>query len=517
MGARELFVLGTASQVPTRHRNHNGYFLRWDREGILFDPGEGAQRQLVLAGLSASSITRICITHFHGDHCLGLPGIIQRFSLENVPLVKIHYPASGQQYFERLRRASIFAGLEKLEARPIEGPGILDEDDSFILEAMPLDHEVECYGYRVRERDQLRVRQDRLNDAGLQGPIVGELLRSGRVEFKGRTVLRHEVAEVKPGQSFAFVMDTRPCEGADALALGADLLVCESTFLSSESDVAQESGHMTALDAATLARDSGTRLLVLGHFSQRYENAEDFVAEARTLHSDVVAAEEPDPSSLQSSRHRIPLPDRREIRFHGQFEAHITVDTADPQAFCRACDDLGVKSILIELAEGAEPNQPMTESRHEGDLNVVRAEVDGLAQRFEEAGFAVRRRKIEASYTARGVPEKDEETRGLPPSCYFEYHVSIRLKNAKELSDLLQRASRHGAHVSRNAKKRDETGVEERFVTLRVHRVGRATAEHRYIELLNDMKNASLEVLEERREFTVYDSNLDLDRGWLPS
>ena len=79
MSLRELLVLGTASQVPTRHRNHNGYLLRWDGRGLLFDPGEGTQRQMIRNGVSATDITRILITHFHGDHCLGLPGIIQRW------------------------------------------------------------------------------------------------------------------------------------------------------------------------------------------------------------------------------------------------------------------------------------------------------------------------------------------------------------------------------------------------------------------------------------------------------
>ena len=82
MTARDLIVLGTASQVPTRRRNHNGYLLRWDGEGVLLDPGEGTQRQLTLAGVAPSTITRICLTHLHGDHCLGLPGVIQRLSLD---------------------------------------------------------------------------------------------------------------------------------------------------------------------------------------------------------------------------------------------------------------------------------------------------------------------------------------------------------------------------------------------------------------------------------------------------
>ena len=80
MSVRELVVLGTASQVPTRARNHNGYLLRWDGEGLLFDPGEGTQRQMLLAGVPSSAVTRICLTHFHGDHCLGVPGVVQRMS-----------------------------------------------------------------------------------------------------------------------------------------------------------------------------------------------------------------------------------------------------------------------------------------------------------------------------------------------------------------------------------------------------------------------------------------------------
>lgn len=100
---RELVVLGTASQVPTRTRNHNGYFLRWEEEGFLFDPGEGTQRQMTFAGVSAPDITRIFVTHFHGDHCFGLPGVLARLALDGVDHpVTCHYPASGRETFARL-------------------------------------------------------------------------------------------------------------------------------------------------------------------------------------------------------------------------------------------------------------------------------------------------------------------------------------------------------------------------------------------------------------------------------
>lgn len=298
MSARELIPLGTASQVPTARRNHNGFFLRWDDEGLLFDPGEGTQRQMTLAGLSATDITRVCITHFHGDHCLGLPGVIQRLSLDRVPhRVRVYFPSSGLPYFERLRRASIFAELEQLDVRPIDGPGVVDADDKLVLSVARLDHEVDCLGYRLAERDGFRVLPDALEKSGLKGPDIGILLRRGVIERGGQLIRREQITEVRRGQTFAFVMDTRPCAGALELARGADLLVCESTFLQSEQAVAERAGHMTAAQAATLAREAGARRLVLTHFSQRYEDAGQFLAEALPIYADAVIAVEPTPDA----------------------------------------------------------------------------------------------------------------------------------------------------------------------------------------------------------------------------
>jgi ribonuclease Z len=311
LSARELFVLGTASQVPTRHRNHNSYFLRWDDAGILFDPGEGTQRQMILAGLSVSAITHICITHFHGDHCLGLPGILQRLSLDGAPPVSIHFPASGTVFYERLRDASIYLHRHQLQPSPITASGVIFADEQLQLEAVALDHEVDCFGYRVREHDAWRVQPQRLAATGLRGAAVGELLRNGRVTWQGREMQREEVCELRAGQSFAFVMDTRWCAGAEQLARAADLLVCEATFATSEAALAQQSGHMTARQAGRLARIAGVRLLVIGHFSQRYADVGPLLAEAQAEHGEVVLAMEPDSAQPQSLRHRIAVPARR--------------------------------------------------------------------------------------------------------------------------------------------------------------------------------------------------------------
>jgi ribonuclease Z len=278
---RELVVLGTGSQVPSRERTQNGYFLRWDDEGFLFDPGEGTQRQMIYAGLAARSITRLCVTHFHGDHCLGVPGVVQRLSLDDVPHpVRAHYPASGQTYFTRLRYAASFFERAELLEEPIEEDGLLSVGSFGQLWARRLEHPIESFGYQLIEPDGRRMLPDKLAAYGVTGPDVGRLQRAGSLQVGDRTVHVDDVSELRPGQRFAFIMDTRLCENVLRLADGADLLVIESTYLSSESELARRFGHLTARQAARVAAECGVRKLVLTHFSQRYLEPERFHEEA---------------------------------------------------------------------------------------------------------------------------------------------------------------------------------------------------------------------------------------------
>lgn len=296
MSARELIVLGTSSQVPTRYRNHNGYLLRWDEEGLLFDPGEGSQRQMIYADVTVTQVTKILISHFHGDHCLGLAGLSQRISLDRVPHeIEVHYPASGQLFFERLRHASIYHDVSKIAPKPIRGEGVIHGDKKLEISARRLDHAVETYGYRLREHDGRTMLPEKLAAAGVTGPQIKELIKHGSFVVDDRTVLLDDVSLFKKGQTFAFVMDTRICDNAVALAEGADLLVCESTYLSSEAREAHDHGHMTAHEAGIVARDAGARKLVLTHFSQRYGSTKPFVEQARAVFDgDVIAVRDGD-------------------------------------------------------------------------------------------------------------------------------------------------------------------------------------------------------------------------------
>ena len=294
MSVRELIALGTSSQVPTAERSHNAYLLRWDGKAFLLDPGEGAQRQLTIAGVAASSIHYICITHFHGDHCLGLAGILQRLSLDHCSHpVHIFYPESGQLYIERLCNAAIYQPTIELVLHPIrqltDEMLELNRAEDHVLKAHQLDHAVPAIGYRLEELEGRRFLPEKLEAAGVHGPMVGELQRQGWINSAGRIVQLDEVTVRRAGSVFAFVMDTRPCPGATALAKEADLLLMEATYTSEHQDLAELYYHSTAADAAKTALSAGVRHLVLGHFSQRYLNTNQHLLEASGIFPNVIA------------------------------------------------------------------------------------------------------------------------------------------------------------------------------------------------------------------------------------
>jgi ribonuclease Z len=216
--------------------------------------------------------------------------------------VTAHYPASGQQWFDRLRHASVFADRAEIRQEPVHGDGVLAHDDAGTLEARRLEHPVPSVGYRLVEPDGRRMLPDRLAAAGVAGPDVGRLQREGVLRAGGTTVRLADVSEPRRGQRFAFVMDTRMCPNVSALADGADLLVIESTFLAEDEALARRYGHLTARQAARVAADAGVRRLVLTHFSQRYDDPRRFEDEARTQYDgDLVVA-----ADLQ----RVPVPAR---------------------------------------------------------------------------------------------------------------------------------------------------------------------------------------------------------------
>ncbi|XVQ12585.1 ribonuclease Z [Spirillospora sp. CA-255316] len=311
MSVRELIVLGSASAVPTKTRNHNGYLLRWDGHGLLFDPGEGTQRQMTHAGVTASDLTWLCVTHFHGDHCLGVPGIVQRIARDGVEhRVEAVFPASGAKYWERLRHAAAFHDTAPIHEQPVSGEAMRLEtgDAPFTLTARRLDHYVEAYGYRLEEPDGVTMLPAELAARGVRGPLVRRLQEDGAVTTPdGRTVALEECSVRRPGQKVAFVMDTRLCPAVYELADGVDMLIIESTFLDEDESLAAERAHLTAGQAAAAAAAGGVRHLVLTHLSERYraEDEERFLRQAAARFSGEI--------TLVHDLDRVPVPRRRAV------------------------------------------------------------------------------------------------------------------------------------------------------------------------------------------------------------
>lgn len=284
MSVRDLIILGCSSQQPTRFRNHGAYLLRWNNEGFLFDPGEGTQRQFIFANVSPPVVNRIFISHFHGDHCLGLGSFLMRLNLDKVTHpIHCYYPASGKKYFDRLRYGSIYHEMIKVVEHPVSQAGLVEETDQFRIEATFLEHGVENIGWRITEASTRKFNDQKLKEFGIQGPLVRELQNKGELFINQKKVTLDEVSWIRVGDSFAIVIDTLFCQNAIDIAKNATLLVCESTYLEEHKELALLHHHMTAKQAATIAKQANVKQLILTHFSARYQNLKPFETEARSI------------------------------------------------------------------------------------------------------------------------------------------------------------------------------------------------------------------------------------------
>lgn len=284
MTVRDLTILGCSSQQPTRFRNHGAYLLRWNNKGFLFDPGEGTQRQFIFANVAPTVVTHILISHFHGDHCLGLGSMLMRLNLDQIPhVVHCYYPASGKKYFDRLRYGTSYHERIQVVEHPVSREGIVHDDGEFTIAAVFLEHSIDNVGWRVTEAPRRKFDDQKLIAHGVRGPLVKELQEKGSLVIRGKPVSLEDVSWMRPGDSFAVVIDTLPCPQAVDIARGATMLLCESTYLDEHRDLARAHYHMTAKQAALIAREAGVKELVLTHFSARYQNLKPFEQEARAI------------------------------------------------------------------------------------------------------------------------------------------------------------------------------------------------------------------------------------------
>ena len=289
----EILFLGTGSMAPTKERNHNGILLRHGSEGILLDCGEGTQRQLKIAGIRPNQISKILITHWHGDHSLGLPGLVQTLGMSEYNRnLRIFGPKGTKEKIELLKRVFIAEERLKYDVEDIDKKRFYDGED-FYLEALPLEHGTSCLGYSFVEKEKRKMKTDVIKKLGIpEGPLIGKLQRGESIHFNGKTIKPDDVSSIVKGRKVTFIADTLPCRNAVVLAENSDLLICEATYAHELEEKAREYRHMTARQAALIASQSGAKKLVLTHFSPRYKTTEKIEEDARDVFDNAICAKD---------------------------------------------------------------------------------------------------------------------------------------------------------------------------------------------------------------------------------
>jgi ribonuclease Z len=295
-----LQFLGTGAGVPAKSRNVSALVLQLLEERgkeWLFDCGEATQHQILRAPVKLHRIEHIFISHLHGDHIFGLPGLLgsRAFQGAESPLT-VFGPEGIQEFIETSLRQSQTHLTYPLTVNEIR-PGILIDDGQFRVECDQLNHVIPSYGFRIVEKDRPgRLRADLLKAQNIApGPVYGQIKAGGRVTLPDGRVIESEqfLSPPIPGRTLAIFGDTAPCEAGLRLAQNADVLVHEATFHSDEAAGAHTYGHSTAKDAALLAKRANVKTLILTHISARYENqGSRLLQEAKAIHEDTYLAED---------------------------------------------------------------------------------------------------------------------------------------------------------------------------------------------------------------------------------
>lgn len=290
----QITFLGTSSGVPTRSRNVSSIALRLPQraETWLFDCGEGTQHQILRSDIKISQITRIFVTHMHGDHTYGLMGLLASCGLAGNPSrIDVYGPPKLDEYLKACGRYSQTHFSYPIKVHTVQ-PGLVFEDDEFTVSCEELTHRVPAYGYRVAEKDRPgRFDVERATALGIpSGPLFGKLKRGEAVTLPdGRRINGAELCgETQVGRKFVYCTDTIFCENAIALAQDADLLVHEATFAHQDAELAYQRLHSTSTMAAQVALGARVKHLMMTHFSPRYApgNAivlDDLLQEARAI------------------------------------------------------------------------------------------------------------------------------------------------------------------------------------------------------------------------------------------
>ena len=288
----DLIFLGTSCMQPTKTRNHPAVLLSYKQENILFDCGENVQRQMRLVSIKPAKVTRLLISHWHGDHVFGIPGLMSAMGADQyAKKLFIYGPAGTKKYLEHLFQSFAAKGIIDYEVNEVSS-GVFFENDEFKLAAEKLDHTIPCVGFSFIEKDRLRINVAKAAQLGISGPALGELQLGKNIIHKGKKINFRDLTYPVTGKKISYIADTSPCNGANFLARNADLLISEGTHLSDIRDKTEKYKHLTVKDAALIASENNAKKLIITHLSQRYKSTSEIVQEARDHFDNTIVAED---------------------------------------------------------------------------------------------------------------------------------------------------------------------------------------------------------------------------------
>lgn len=287
-------ILGTACMVPTKDRNASAIYLEIKGKGILFDCGEGTQRQMNIAGIQRTKVRYIFISHWHADHTAGILGLIQTIgSSTDDPELDIFGPTGTKNLFRNLMNACVFENKMNIKVHEFNCPTEkkLLKTSEFEVFAINLDHSTHCLGFKLRETDKRKLKLKQVEEIGLpEGPIRAELQKGKTVEFKGKKLNPDDYSTLHKGKIFTYIADTAFTRNAIDLAKDSDIILSEATHIKKHEDRSEQYKHMTSEQAAQIASMSNSKHLILTHFSQRYKTQEELLSEARDIFPNVEIA-----------------------------------------------------------------------------------------------------------------------------------------------------------------------------------------------------------------------------------
>jgi ribonuclease Z len=288
----EIVFLGTGSGIPDKMRNHSSIWLQFGEECMLWDCGEGTQRQMMEAKKSFMKVDRIFISHWHADHWAGLIGLMQTMNLERRKKPLYIYGPEAERFISDILDLDYWGPHFEIKAVnvPFEGdePKVIYHNKGFDILSIPVKHSVPSVAYAFKEHDYWNVDIKRAENLyGLkQSPAIGKLKEKGQVKYKGKTINLKDVGILNAGIRVIYSGDTKYCKNLITISKGADVLIHDATF----SDDQKTRMHSGVSDAAEIARRAKVRKLVLTHFSRRYRNTTELEKTAKKIFKNTVAA-----------------------------------------------------------------------------------------------------------------------------------------------------------------------------------------------------------------------------------